>query len=151
MIFILVRINTCFICFITKQLGAQIWQTLMTQRVAYTPTICVTLEDLPIYSNIQLKIVKYWFKQMKKIHSYLGRYVRKVFHVCSAILQLRNCITQKIIKEKIVILEGVTNQKFVLSIIVKLKIIRWLIYSKNIIWIIKKITKIKMNLKEIHK
>lgn len=151
MIYILVRINTCFICFITKQLGAQIWQTPMTQKVAYTLTICVTLEDLLIYSNIQQKIAKYWIKQMKKIHSYLGRYVRRAFPVCLAIPQLRSCITQKIIKEKIVILAGVTKRKFVLSIIIKLKITRLLIYSRNIIRIIKKITRIKISLKEIHK
>ena len=61
---------------------------------------------------------------MRKIPSYLGKYVQMAFHVCSAILRLRSCITLKIIKGKIVILVGVTDLKFVLSIIVKLKIIR---------------------------
>ena len=151
MIYILDRISTCFICFITKQLGAQIWQTPMTQRVAYTLTICVTLEDPPTYSNIQQMIARYWFNQMKKIHFYLGRYVRRAFHVSLAILQSKSCIIQKIIKGKIVILGGVINQKSVLSIIVKLKIIRWSICSKNTIRIIKKIIKIKISSKEIHK
>ena len=149
--YILARIYICFICFITKQLGAQIWQTHMTQKVASTLIICVILEDLLIYSNIHQKIVKSWFNQMKKIPFYLGRSVLRVFHVCSAILRLKSCITQKIIKGKIVISADVTNQKFVLSIIVKLKINRWWIFSKNTIRIIKNLIRIKICLKEIHK
>ena len=91
------------ICFFTRPVGAPLKRTLMTQKDAFMPIICVTLDVLLTFSNTTLKIVRHSSMVKDGICVHMG------LNVLNVTLQSNVCTTQININEYSVINNAAIN------------------------------------------